>query len=282
MANIEPAVVLDLDSKYLADALELSKEAGWNQVGADWLLMMKHGYGLGARMQNNGPLVGSAIALPFGPELAWISMVIVTASCRGKGLASRMVTRCMEWLDSRGTQAVLDATPEGATVYRPLGFNTVRHITRWRHEGDARTKRNGELRTLNAVDMRWVGLLDKATFGAERNFVLADLMQRDDAVSLGTLEKNGFVLSRSGRVATEIGPVTAAEEDAAIELLEGALKRMSGPIFIDAYDDQKAFGSHLAELGFTKQRRFERMVRGEKTSFGDLRRSFAAAGPELG
>ena len=92
MANTEALVISDLNSGHLAGALELSKEAGWNQVGADWLLMMKHGQAIGAQMQGGGPLVGSAIALPFGRDLAWISMVIVTASCRGKGLASRLVS----------------------------------------------------------------------------------------------------------------------------------------------------------------------------------------------
>ena len=282
MANTEPIVIPDLNSGHLAGVLELSKEAGWNQVGADWLLMMKHGYGLSAQMQNDGPLVGSAIALPFGLDLAWISMVIVTASGRGKGLASRLVTRCLEWLDQRGTQAVLDATPDGANVYRPLGFNTVRHLTRWRHPGDAKAKPSAHIRLLMAADRPWIAALDKATFGAEREFVLADLMQRDDAVCLCTMDEDSFVLSRAGRVATEIGPVTAATEEAAIDLLEGALAQMSGPIFIDAYDDQAAFGRHLEALGFTTERRFERMVRGDKTNFGDPKRSFAAAGPELG
>jgi GNAT superfamily N-acetyltransferase len=282
MANIEPIVIHDLNSGHLADALELSKEAGWNQVGADWLLMMKHGQGLGAQMQDGGALVASAIALPFGRDLAWISMVIVTASCRGKGLASQLVTRCLEWLDARGTQAVLDATPEGANVYRPLGFDTVRHITRWRHSGGANPGRSAQLRAVNADDRRWIAALDKDTFGAERNFVLADLMQRDGAVCLCNRNQDGFVLSRAGRVATLIGPVTAQDSDAAVDLLEGALTRIGGPLLIDAFDDQIAFGSRLEALGFIRQRRFERMVRGENKHFGDPARSFAAAGAELG
>jgi ribosomal protein S18 acetylase RimI-like enzyme len=282
MANTEALVISDLNSGHLAGALELSREAGWNQVGADWLLMMKHGQAIGAQMQDGGPLVGSAIALPFGRDLAWISMVIVTASCRGKGIASRLVTRCLEWLDARGTQAVLDATPDGANVYRPLGFDTVRHITRWRHAGGAKPERSAQLRALNAADRPWIAALDKATFGAEREFVLADLMRRDRAVGLATGDNDGFLLSRAGRVATLIGPVTAQDSGAALDLLECALGRIGGPLLIDAFDDQTAFGSRLEALGFTKQRRFERMVRGANKHFGDPARSFAAAGAELG
>ncbi len=282
MANTEPFAMIDLNAGHLAAALELSKEAGWNQVAADWLLMMKHGYAIGVETRNNGMLVGSALALPFGPDLAWISMVIVTAPCRGKGLASRLVTRCLKWLESRGTQAVLDATPEGANVYRPLGFNTVRHMTRWRHPGYSAVARNNRLRTLEASDVPWVAALDESTFGAAREFVLADLMRRDGAVCLGTSGKNGFALSRAGRVATLIGPVTAPVAAAAVNLLEGALERITGPVLIDAYDDQAAFGVRLEAMGFSRQRRFERMVRGERTNFGDPARSFAAAGAELG
>ncbi len=282
MANTEPVVISDLNSGHLAGALELSKEAGWNQVGADWLLMMQHGQAIGARMNHSGALVGSAIALPFGRDLAWISMVIVTASCRGKGVASRLVARCLEWLDARGTQAVLDATPDGANVYRPLGFSTVRHLTRWRHPGDAKLQAGAQLRALNADDRPWVAALDHAVFGAQREFVLIDLMQRDHGICLGTSDNNGFVLSRAGRVATLIGPIVAEDADAAVDLLEGALSRIDGPLLIDTFDDQIAFSNRLEAVGFTKQRRFERMARGENKHFGDPARSFAAAGAELG
>lgn len=280
MANTEPLCTLLLQPWHLPGALELSAEAGWNQVGADWLLMIEHGHAIGVEAEG-GPLVATGLALPFGDDLAWISMVLVTAQYRRKGLANRLVSDCLAWLEARGLQAVLDATAAGAEVYRPLGFETVRRITRWQHPGDA-TMVGGAVRDMTMADMAWAAPLDEAVFGAQRSFVLANLLQRVDALCLCGVDEDSFVLSRVGRNATQIGPLTAADADQAIGLLDAMLARIVGPAFIDAYDDQADIASHLESLGFLRQRGFERMVRGRNKQFGDPARSFAAAGPELG
>ena len=47
---------------------------------------------------------------------------------------------------------------------------------------------------------------------------------------------NGFALARPGRLATQIGPVIAADEDAAAMLLSTALDAVGGPVFLDLAD----------------------------------------------
>ncbi|WP_430397240.1 GNAT family N-acetyltransferase [Ferrovibrio sp.] len=281
MANTEAIGSMKMQPWHLPGALALSAEAGWNQVAPDWLLMIEHGHAIGVEAGDDGALVASALALPFGARLAWISMVLVTASHRRRGLASKLVSDCLAWLEQRGCVAVLDATAAGAEVYRPLGFETVRRITRWQHPGQAISAATPQP-ALGEQDLAWVLPLDEAVFGAERDFVLADLLRRPKAVALGLPSRNGFALSRDGRVATQIGPVVAPQADEAMALLDAMLARIHGPVFIDAYDDQAAFAAHLEKLGFRRQRGFERMVRGQIESFGDMARSFAAAGPELG
>ncbi len=271
-----------LNPGLLPGALALSAEANWNQVAADWRLMMTHGHAVGIEMGQPPSLVASALALPMGARLAWISMVLVTASQRRLGLASRLVLDCIQWIEARGAQAVLDATAAGAEVYRPLGFETLRYITRWQHPGNAVASPRRGVMPLTAADMAWLAPLDAQIFGAKRDFVLHDLLARPDAVCLRGADEAGYILSRAGRVATQIGPLSAPEPDMAIRLLDGLLSRLPGPVFIDAYNDQVEFASHLAALGFTRQRGFERMMRGGIMQFGDNFRSFAAAGPELG
>lgn len=281
MASTDAVVSVKLEPRHLPGALVLSAEAGWNQIAPDWLLMIKHGHAIGFEDGEDGALVASALALPVGAGMAWISMVLVTASHRRRGLASRLVSDCLAWLGQRGSTAVLDATAAGAEVYRPLGFETVRRTTRWHHPGQGAIVAAPQVE-LRSDDIGWIAPLDEAVSGTERLFVLADLLDRPKAVALGLPSRDGFALSREGRLATLIGPLTAPTGQAAIALLDAMLSRIRGPVFIDAYDDQPVFVAHLERLGFHRQRSFERMVCGKIKSVGDAARSFAVAGPELG
>ncbi len=282
-AGHNPApVIRALTAGDLAGAQALSAEANWNQAAADWRLMIASGHAIGIDDGTPTALVASALALPMGPRLAWISMVLVTNSQRRRGLASRLVSDCIAWIEARGAQAVLDATAAGAEVYRPLGFETTRHITRWQHPGMAVSQPTEQALRLTAADLSWLAPLDAEIFGGERAFVLDDMLARQDAVCVGLGDSGAYALSRAGRVATQIGPLSAPDAATAGALLNDLLGRIAGPVFIDAYNDQVEFAAHLAALGFTRQRGFERMMRGGIRPFGDLARSFAAAGPELG
>lgn len=281
MANTDPFCGVTLEPRHLAGAQALSAEAGWNQIAPDWLLMIEHGHAIGFEDGEDGALIASALALPVGPELAWISMVLVTARHRRRGLANRLVSDCLAWLEQRGFVAVLDATAAGAEVYRPLGFRTVRRITRWQHPGPARVMAAPQM-ALRPDDVGWIRPLDEDVSGTRRPFVLTDLLNRPNMVAMGRPARDGFALSREGRLATLIGPLTAPDGEAAIALLDAMLSRIGGPVFVDAYDDQAGFAAHLERRGFQRQRGFERMVHGKVASIGDAARSFAAAGPELG
>ncbi|MEQ9811264.1 MAG: GNAT family N-acetyltransferase, partial [Azospirillaceae bacterium] len=112
-------------------ALALSCEAHWNQVADDWRLFLELGQPIGLETAE-GRLVASAASLPHGPRLAWISMVLVTDDWRRRGLATRLMTRAIETVEASGRVPGLDATPAGREVYRPLGFEELFPLTRWR------------------------------------------------------------------------------------------------------------------------------------------------------
>ncbi|MBS3651720.1 GNAT family N-acetyltransferase [Pseudaminobacter sp. 19-2017] len=120
------SVVLGLSD--IDDALLLSDEARWNQTAADWAVFMTSGECYGVRVE--GRLVASAAILPFGGGFGWISMVLVTADWRRRGIASRLMGRCIEALRAKGAASLLDATPEGALVYSQLGFRSCCGMTR--------------------------------------------------------------------------------------------------------------------------------------------------------
>ena len=71
MAPTEHLSVIELDARHLAGALLLSKEAHWNQVEADWRMMMAAGTAIGM-VAPDGRLVASALTLPHGDQFGWV------------------------------------------------------------------------------------------------------------------------------------------------------------------------------------------------------------------
>src|SRR5688572_29382119 len=111
-------------------AVRLSAEPGWNQVPADWHLMIEHGDSFG-RFTADGRLVASGLTVPFSGRFGWISMILVSAEYRRRGLATQLMRSCIDALLGKNIVPALDATPEGRQVYLPLGFQDVYRITRY-------------------------------------------------------------------------------------------------------------------------------------------------------
>src|SRR5690242_16287105 len=97
----------------------LSVEAGWNQVPADWRVMLDHGEGI-AVTAPGGTLAATAVTHGFG-AVGWISMVLVGKAFRRRGIATDLIARCVEILQAKGATPGLDATEAGRLVYEPLG-----------------------------------------------------------------------------------------------------------------------------------------------------------------
>jgi hypothetical protein len=97
-----------------------------------------------------------------------------------------------------------------------------------------------------------------------------------------TMNADGFVLARPGRLATQIGPLVAANEDAAAALLGTALDAVAGPVFLDLCDRWVRLAQQMERRGFTVQRPFLRMALRRHVPFGDVGRTFIVAGPEFG
>src|SRR5215831_12614421 len=121
--------IIQLDGRDALAGFALSTEAGWNQNEADWHFFLTGGLVLGVRDQH-GRLIATAALLPYTDQEAWISMVLVTASHRRRGLATRLVDACLETARRRGLTSWLDATPDGVAVYGPLGFTPTLQLRR--------------------------------------------------------------------------------------------------------------------------------------------------------
>src|SRR6478735_12547727 len=130
MADIEPISIVELGVGDAPAGLVLSTEAHWNQNEADWRFFLSKGFVFGVR--DRAQLVATAALLPYSSGNAWISMVLVTANWRRRGIATKLVDACLDAATKRGLTAWLDATPDGAGVYGPLGFVPTLQLRRLR------------------------------------------------------------------------------------------------------------------------------------------------------
>lgn len=282
MGSIKAWQFSRLSEDQVEDCVALSTEAGWNQTSADWALFPRQGTVFGLRSGRAG-IVATGAVLPYGGDFAWISMVLVTRSRRRQRIGTSILEACCAELARRTLVAVLDATPAGERIYRPLGFEGMFNLSRWQGISGPRKKtRAVAIRSMAAPDLAAVTATDAAAFGADRRFLLQSLFDRLPRLAFIAKDNAGFVLARPGRVATQIGPLVAANEDVAAALLDAALGCVSGPVFLDLIDGREILTARLRQRGFTVQRPFLRMGLKRGIPFGDTTRLFVVAGPEFG
>jgi hypothetical protein len=285
MGSTEVPQFRPLVAAHIKDCMALSAEAGWNQTGDDWSLFLEHGRVIGLS-DNTGRTIATGAVLPYAGGFAWISMVLVTASRRRERIGTRILANGSAEIVKAGLVPVLDATPAGEQVYRPLGFEPIFGLTRWQgNAGDRRAPAPG-IRAMEAADLGTVAVLDASAFGASRRFLIESLYQRAPQLAFvtqdGTGFVRGFILARPGRIATQIGPIVATDEKAAASLLDAALGAASGPVFLDLVDGRDEIKRSLQARGYTVQRPFLRMALHRSAPFGDPSRLFVATGPEFG
>jgi len=284
MASTEALVEGPLETGDLDAACALVSEAGWNQNAADWRIFLELGSAMSVKT-GDGRLAATAATLPYPSGFGWISMVLVTGAFRRRGIATRLLERCIERLRAAHSVPVLDATPAGREVYKLLGFRDGWPIQRWRRRADGPLPSSNGTRPLREADWPDVLALDAAAFGCDRSPLLERLRQRSAGFSC-IFERDGrvrgFLLGREGRIATQLGPIVADDEAGAAALAAHAIRRLPAPIIVDALERHAAFAAWLAACGFERERPYTRMALERDALFGDPGATIAIAGPELG
>lgn len=269
-------------------ALRLSEEPGWNQVAADWRWMIAHGDSFGFATTDTR-LVASGLTVRFNGPFAWISMILVTAAHRRRGLATRLMRSCIDVLHQQGLTPALDASPEGRQVYLPLGFRDVYRTTRMFAAqppvGEQGVTAGVEVSAMGESDLAAVSAYDRNPAGTDRCELLRHLFGRQPraaALSRRYGRVCGYVLARDGWRCGQIGPLVADDPDIALPLLRHALTSMSGPVCLDVGDHHASMRAWLDANGFSPVTPFIRMIEGRSEPFDDPSRVFVIAGPELG
>ena len=277
MAGIDQTAIVRLGPDDAPGGLALSTEAHWNQNEADWRFFLTLGTVFGVRDRDNR-LIASAALLPYTSGNAWISMVLVTASWRRRGFATRLVDAGLNAAAKQGFATWLDATPAGATVYGPLGFTPTLQLRRLRIDDATSTKAEARP-SLSACDIEKFVARDRLAMGFDRNTLLREISGRSGSRLLSNGE--ALALVRDGRKARHIGPLFADGPDQALAMVSQIVRSETGPLLIDAVNEQEEFLKGLTGSGWTIERPFQRMRFGRAAAL-PAELPFAVAGPEYG
>jgi len=260
MIHIRPMTAADLPQ-----GLRLGLAAGWNQLEADWrraLDLQPDGCFVA---EYQGTAAGTTTTCILG-RVAWIAMVLVDESVRGRGIGKALMRRALEFLDQRQVASIrLDATPLGQPLYEQLGF--VEQFKLARYEGTLPSAPAAVAAVQEALPVSWEALaaLDEAATTTDRRRLLLRLFAEQPAGVRQVREGEhlrGFLTGRSGRKAFQIGPCIATAEAGPL-LLVDAWHRFTGQrVYLDIPVANEA-ATRLAEAqGLTVQRHLTRMYRG--------------------
>ena len=274
MADTEHIALVELGLSDAPAGLLLSTEAHWNQTEADWRFFLSKGVVVGVR--DGKQLAATAALLPYSAGNAWISMVLVTTNWRRRGIATRLVDACLGAAKKRRLTAWLDATPDGAKVYGPLGFTPTLQLRRLRLQAPTKA---GTPPPLSACPLTEFIEHDQRAMGFDRGPLLTEFAARSGSrmVSSG----GAVALVRDGRTARQIGPLLAGNHESALALVDAIVRSEQGPWLLDAVHSQGEFLQGLTDRGWTIERPFQRMRFGRTATLAP-EPPFAVAGPEFG
>ena len=105
----------------LKSAMELKDSEGWNQTFSDWEFLLSSNPGQCLVAVMGGKVKATVTAITYENHLAWIGMMLVDKSIRGKGIGKLLMKSIIKELGFCSL-IKLDATPAGLPVYIKLGF----------------------------------------------------------------------------------------------------------------------------------------------------------------
>lgn len=278
-----------LKNEDVGQAIRLSRAEGWNQTLRDWALLTANGENVCIAARDGDKLIGTATAMVYHKQVAWIGMVLVDKDYRGRGLGTKMLSTVLEKLHP-DLALKLDATPAGQGIYQKFGFKDEYLICRMTcPSAPVKSLLPGEESFSEQVrpdSLVEIVDYDHQVFGTRRQQLLHYLLENDPGkawLSRQGTAVSGLILGRKGMNFHQIGPVLASSTEEAKRLIARSLKGIEGdPVGIDILEDKKELIGWLKTLGFSSQRHFVRMYGQENPFPGIPEKQFLIAGPEFG
>jgi GNAT superfamily N-acetyltransferase len=269
---------------------DLVRQAGWNQTDLDWLRAIKLAPAGCFVAEIDQTAVATTTTCCF-EGVGWIAMVLVDKNHRGAGIAQSLVTHAILHIENMGIQCIrLDATAMGQGLYEKLGFRTEYDVIRYVGIGKpalnfAQTQSLQRLYPNHPV-ISELTTLDRNITGTNRRAFISNLIENDNTPFYYQSSEQGLIIgysgSREGTTACQLGPAVALTNEAGQTVLNRLATDFTGQkCYIDIPAPNISAIKWAQVNGFTEQRRFVRMYRGEKTP-DRPELIWASSGPEKG
>jgi GNAT superfamily N-acetyltransferase len=276
----QPETIRLLHAGDIPAAMELSATAGWNQTAEDWRALLSLNPESCFATEIGGTLAATTTLHCYGRRLGWIGMVLTKPEFRRRGAARRLLTRALDRAREMGIETVkLDATDQGQPLYESLGFHAEQTVERWSRPGFSVASPANLISTavVSCSEGDWQKY-DLEAFGADRSPVLRLLLERGPSFAA----VGSYLFSRPGRVSSYLGPCVAMSRESARILIEQCIHSIPAANWAwDLFPENRNAAEIAAELGFSRQRRLLRMVRGRDLP-DKADRIYAIGGFELG
>jgi predicted N-acetyltransferase YhbS len=277
----------------LRRCVALSVDRGWSPERAKWSLLLgcAEAFGVDAPdgpVPSGGRLAGAVVLTRWGPDLASVGMMLVSARYARRGLGRALMEHV---IGAAGDATVtLFATDMGRPLYEKLGFRPARRCVSF--VGTFRPGRAAPggppaqpgpgapaevIRPATEADLPSILAVDQAAFGADRGRVLTRLP--GFAERLAVLE-NGQVISgyaaawRNLPSSAIIGPVVAPDTEAAKRLIADLAAKVSGNVRLDLDPDRPELPAWAHARGLEPAGRTTVMALGELPDRGAPERLF--------
>lgn len=234
----------------LPECCDLAESRGWWREEHKWRLLFDVGTVYGIR--DGGRLIATTILTRYGRTAAAISMVLVAADQERRGLGRRLMERALA--DAAGRTVFLNATGYGRPLYERLGFAPVG--TTYTHVGVLEgVEPPDRTRPATAADLGAIEALDAQVTGCDRQRLLRRLPAF--ASGLRVAERGGAITGYAGlwdnQGTAMVGPVVAADEDQARELIADLVAGTAGPVRLDLETPglRRWADGHGADLRYT-------------------------------
>src|SRR6185503_6814366 len=208
-------------------AMQLKEAAGWNQTEDDWRrLLWLEPNGCFCAIKD-GRLVGTTTTTTYGDELAWIGMVLVDPEHRRQGIAAKLMSVALEYLNGKVGTVKLDATALGQPVYERFGFQVESLVERWSGAGNSRGQSSHHIDPDSLTELL---ALDQMAFNADRSKLIGELIGRTVVPPVLVRDADGalsgYALARRGTRAVYVGPVVARDPKQVETLLDQVLSQL--------------------------------------------------------
>jgi GNAT superfamily N-acetyltransferase len=255
--------ILEMAARDLPAAQALSREVNWPHRLEDWQFV--HSVGQGLVAYSGDQLIGTAMWWSYESRIVRLGMVIVDPTIQRSGVGRALMLGILDRVTE--PTVVLNATKQGETLYRQLGFLGVGSIVQ--HQGASFSAplvplRDGErIRPLGRNELARLVDLDAAACGVRREGVIAALIENGEAVVLDDAgETVGFAFYRRFGRGHVIGPVVARDTASAKALIAHWIGSNAGMFMRIDVPGESGLSNWLEELGLARVDNVVTMVRG--------------------